>query len=59
MTAQAQQEETGMPVSVEKSVWVAEREVLPHLQLLRDGLGPPESSRLQESNGDRRSSTIT
>lgn len=57
--AQAQQEETGMPQSLGKSVQVAERETLQHLQLLGDSRGPLESSRLQESGGDRRSSTIT
>lgn len=57
--AQTQQEETGMPQSLGKSVQVAERETLQHLQLLGDSRGPLESSRLQESGGDRRSSTTT
>lgn len=57
--AQTQQEETGVPGSVGKSVWVAERGTLQHLQLLGDAPGPTECSRLQESRGDRRSSTST
>lgn len=55
MAAQPLQEEIGMPEPAGKSVWV----ILQHLHLLGDSLGALESSRLQESGGDRRSSTTT
>lgn len=42
-----------------KSVRVAERETLQHLQLLGNTPGPLKSSRLQESGGDGRSSATT